>query len=79
MGAQKDAGEILEAIVDDGNEELGRASLGLGLSGLAAGLNISFSAVALGVAGALTGGVGLVAALRYPIGWLVVVLGRAPP
>ncbi len=77
MGDQKKAGEILEAIVDDGNEELGRASLGLGLSGLAAGLNVSFSAVALGVAGALTGGVGLVAALLYPIGFLIVILGRS--
>ena len=73
----KKAGEILETVVDDGNEELGRASLGLGLSGLAAGLNISFSAVALGVVGALTGGVGLVAALLYPIGFLIVILGRS--
>jgi formate-nitrite transporter family protein len=77
VGDLKKAGEILEAVVDDGNEELGRASLGLGLSGLAAGLNISFSAVALGVVGALTGGVGLVAALLYPIGFLIVVLGRS--
>jgi formate-nitrite transporter family protein len=44
---------------------------------LAAGLNISFSAVALGVVGALTGGVGLVAALLYPIGFLIVILGRS--
>jgi formate-nitrite transporter family protein len=77
VGDQKKAGEILEAIVDDGNEELGRASLELGLSGLAAGLNVSFSAVALGVAGAFTGGVGLVAALLYPIGFLIVILGRS--
>jgi formate/nitrite transporter FocA (FNT family) len=54
----KKAGEILETVVEDGNEELSRASLGPGLSGLAAGLNISFSAVALGVVGSLTGGVG---------------------
>jgi formate/nitrite transporter FocA (FNT family) len=77
VGDLKKAGEILETVVDDGNEELGRASLGLGLSGLAAGLNISFSAVALGVAGAFTGGVGLVAALLYPIGFLIVILGRS--
>lgn len=77
MGDLKNAGEILETIVDDGNEELGRASAGLGLSGLAAGLNISFSAVALGVVGSLTGGVGIVAALLYPIGFLIVILGRS--
>ena len=63
MAVTKSAGEILEAVVEDGREELGRASAGLALSGLAAGLNISFSAVALGAVGALTGGVGLVAAL----------------
>jgi len=77
MGDLKKAGEILEAVVEDGNEELSRASLGLGLSGLAAGLNISFSTVALGVVGSLTGGVGLVAALLYPIGFLIVILGRS--
>lgn len=73
----KSAGEILEAVVEDGREELGRASAGLALSGLAAGLNISFSAVALGTVGALTGGVGLAAALLYPIGFLIVILGRS--
>ncbi|CAA9432386.1 MAG: Inner membrane protein YfdC [uncultured Rubrobacteraceae bacterium] len=72
----KSAGEILEAVVEDGQEELGRASAGLALSGLAAGLNISFSAVALGAVGAFTGGIGLAAALLYPIGFLIVVLGR---
>ena len=77
MGDLKKAGEILETVVEDGNEELSRASLGLGLSGLAAGLNISFSAVALGVVGSLTGGVGLAAALLYPIGFLIVILGRS--
>lgn len=76
MAPTKSAGEILEAVVEDGREELGRASAGLALSGLAAGLNISFSAVALGAVGAFTGGIGLAAALLYPIGFLIVVLGR---
>lgn len=65
MAPTKSAGEILEAIVEDGREELGRASAGLALSGLAAGLNISFSTVALGAVGAFTGGIGLAAALLY--------------
>ena len=77
MGASKSAGEILEAVVEDGREELGRASAGLALSGFAAGLNISFSAVALAVVGSITGGVGLAAMLAYPIGFLLVTLGRA--
>jgi len=77
VGDLKNAGEILETVVEDGQEELDRASAGLALSGLAAGLNISFSAAALGVVGAFTGGVGLVAALLYPIGFLIVILGRS--
>lgn len=78
VAAQKSAGEILEAVVEDGQEELSRASTGLALSGLAAGLNISFGAVALGVVGAATGGsVGLAAALFYPIGFLIVIAGRS--
>jgi formate/nitrite transporter FocA (FNT family) len=77
MADSKNAGEILEAVVEDGREELDRASLGLIFSGFAAGLNISFSAVALAVVGALTGGVGLAAYLVYPLGFLIVILGKA--
>ena len=77
MAGSKNAGEILEAVVENGREELDRASLGLSFSGFAAGLNISFSAVALAVVGALTGGVGLAAYLVYPLGFLIVILGRA--
>src|SRR5918997_1468978 len=77
MADSKNAGEILQAVVKDGREELNRASLGLTFSGFAAGLNISFSAVALAVVGALTGGAGLVAYLAYPLGFLIVILGKA--
>ena len=77
VGASKTAGEILEAVVEDGQEELDRASAGLALSGLAAGLNISFGAVALAAVGAMTGGVGLTAMLFYPVGFLIVILGRS--
>ena len=77
MAETKNAGEILEAVVENGREELARASLGLTFSGFAAGLNISFSAVALAVVGAMTGGVGLAAILAYPLGFLIVILGRA--
>ena len=77
MAASKTAGEILEAVVEDGQQELERASAGLAFSGFAAGLNISFSAIALAVVGSMTGGVGLAAYAVYPIGFLIVVLGRA--
>jgi formate/nitrite transporter FocA (FNT family) len=77
MAAIKSPAEILEVVVEDGREELRRGSTGLAFSGLAAGLNISFSAVALAVIGSLTGGVGLAAIAAYPVGFLIVVLGRA--
>ncbi|MGB3681885.1 MAG: formate/nitrite transporter family protein, partial [Rubrobacteraceae bacterium] len=77
MAISKSAGEILEAVVEDGQQELERANAGLAFSGFAAGLNISFSALALGVVGAMTGGIGLAAYAVYPIGFLIVVLGRA--
>jgi formate/nitrite transporter FocA (FNT family) len=76
MTALKTAGEILETVLEDGHKELDRASTGLAFSGFAAGLNISFGAVAVGVVGAVTGGTGLVAMLFYPIGFLIVMLGR---
>ena len=73
----KSAGEILEAIVEDGQEELERANTGLAISGFAAGLNVSFSVVALVVVGALAGGIGFAAYAFYPIGFLIVILGRS--
>jgi len=77
MAATKSPAEILEAVVEDGRKELRRGDTGLAFSGLAAGLNISFSAIALAVIGSLTGGIGLAAIAAYPIGFLIVVLGRA--
>ena len=77
MTAQKTAPEILDTVIEDVRENLARANTGLALSGLAAGLNISFSALAPGVVGEMTGSVGIVAMLFYPIGFLIVVLGRA--
>jgi formate/nitrite transporter FocA (FNT family) len=76
MPAPLTAGEILEETLQDGREELARGSAGLALSGLGAGLNVSFSAVALGIVGALSGGVGLLAYAAYPIGFIFVMLSR---
>jgi formate/nitrite transporter FocA (FNT family) len=72
----RSAGEILENVIGEGREELGRASMGLAFSAFGAGLNISFSVIALAVVGALTGGVGLLAFIAYPIGFLIVILGK---
>jgi formate/nitrite transporter FocA (FNT family) len=68
----KKAGEILEAVVEDGRE----GSAGLAFSAFGAGLNISFGMIALTFVGALTGGVGLAAYAVYPIGFLIVILGK---
>jgi formate-nitrite transporter family protein len=76
MPAPLTAGEILEETLQDGKEELARGSAGLALSGLGAGLNVSFSALALGIVGALSGGVGLLAYAAYPIGFIFVMLSR---
>src|ERR687894_932804 len=76
MPAPLTTGEILDETLQDGREELARGSAGLALSGLGAGLNVSFSAVALGVVGALSGGVGLLAFAAYPIGFIFVMLSR---
>jgi formate/nitrite transporter FocA (FNT family) len=73
----KSPAEILESVIEDGRKELRRGGTGLAFSGLGAGLNISFSAIALAVIGSLTGGIGLAAIAAYPIGFLIVVLGRA--
>ncbi len=77
MASTKTAAEILEAVVEDGRQELARGSTGLAFSGFVAGLNISFSAIALAVVGALTGGIGLAAIAAYPVGFILVVLGQA--
>jgi len=76
MPAPLTTGEILEETLQDGREELARGSAGLALSGLGAGLNVSFSALALGIVGALSGGVGLLAYAAYPIGFIFVMLSR---
>jgi hypothetical protein len=72
MAATKKAGEIYKDVVEDGREELERASMGLAFSVFSAGLNISFSAVV----GSLTGGIGLLAMAAYPIGFIFVIPGR---
>lgn len=77
MAASKSATEILETVVADGKNELDRANTGLAISGFAAGLNISFAAIALAIVGSLTGGLGLAAYAAYPIGFIIVILGRA--
>lgn len=73
----KTAEEIYETVEEEGKQNLSRASLGLAFSGLSAGLNISFGALVMFSVAGMTGGVGLAAIAVYPLGFLVVVLGKA--
>ena len=76
MADTKTVEEIYEAVEEEGRGNLSRASLGLAFSGLSAGLNISFGALAMFSVAGMTGGVGLAAIAVYPLGFLMVVLGR---
>ena len=77
MSDAKTAKKIYQDLVEEGRVGLGRASLGLAFSGLSAGLNLSFGPIAMFSVAAMTGEVGLAAMSVYPLGFLIVVLGRA--
>lgn len=70
---------VHEAVRKEGETELGRASLALAWSGLAAGLSMGFSLFAVGLLHAHLPDVPwrpLLAKLGYTVGFLIVVLGR---
>lgn len=70
---------IYEAVRRNGEEEMARPAMSLWWSGLAAGLSISFSLVAQAILLRHlpdVAGRELLVALGYPIGFLIVVLGR---
>ncbi len=70
---------IYEVVRRHGEEEMGRPAVSLWWSGVAAGLSISFSVLAQAVLGLNLPDMPareLVTALGYPVGFLMVVLGR---
>ena len=70
---------IYQAVRRNGEEEMARPSVSLWWSGLAAGLSISFSLVTQAILVRYLpemGGRELLVALGYPIGFLIVILGR---
>lgn len=77
MPDPKTARKIYQDIVKDGRTNLDRASVGLAFSGLAAGLNISLGPLVMFSVAAMIGEMSLAAIAVYPLGFLVVVLGRA--
>lgn len=82
MPARLSALEIFTAAAQTGEDELKRSSTGLAISGLAAGLGMGLTGLGSAVITVAAGGlnpalVSLLAALLYPLGFVVVVLGRA--
>lgn len=80
--ARPTALEIFTAAAHTGEDELKRSSTGLAVSGLSAGLGMGLtglgSAVVLQAFGSQAGpSTQLLAALLYPLGFIVVILGRA--
>ncbi|HEV8433653.1 MAG TPA: formate/nitrite transporter family protein [Thermoanaerobaculia bacterium] len=70
---------VYEAIFSEGESELQRSTRALLWSGLAAGLSMSFSFIAsslLHASLADTKWRGLVVAMGYPVGFIIVILGR---
>jgi len=70
---------LYEAIRTEGEEELSRPVNAIAWSGLAAGLSMGFSLVAMGVLRAAlpeAPWAKLIAALGYPVGFLIVIVGR---
>jgi formate/nitrite transporter FocA (FNT family) len=80
---QKGYQEILAAEIETGLTELERSSRGLLLSGLSAGLDVSFSLLLMAVMTTLTEGrlpkpvTEMLVANMYAVGFLFVVLGRS--
>jgi formate/nitrite transporter FocA (FNT family) len=78
--ARLSAAEIYRIAVATGEDELKRSSVGLGFSGVAAGTEMGLSALGSAV---ILHAVGpgptqhLLASLLYPLGFIVVILGRA--
>lgn len=64
-------------MINDGQSELERSPAGLAFSGIAGGLCISFGAAAIAIFAALSGGIGVVPILFYPLGFLIAFLGQA--
>lgn len=80
-GTRLTAAEIFKVAVQTGEDELKRSSAGLGLSGLAAGLGMGLTGLGSASIIVATGAGGskahLIASLLYPLGFIVVVVGRA--
>jgi formate/nitrite transporter FocA (FNT family) len=79
------AEEIYAQVANNARQELGRSTVSLAISGLAGGIFMGLSALGNAIAlamltppgGAPSGSVQLVAKMFYPLGFIVVILGRS--
>ncbi|MCU1320434.1 MAG: formate/nitrite transporter [Acidobacteriaceae bacterium] len=79
------AQDIFEQVANNARQELGRSSTSLAISGLAGGIFMGLSALGTAIALAMltpkgtepTGTVQLIAKMFYPLGFIVVILGRS--
>jgi formate-nitrite transporter family protein len=74
------ADEIYEQVSRNARHELDRAALGLAISGLAGGMTMGLTALSTSIIIATLGpspAARIIANLLYPIGFIVVILGRA--
>jgi formate/nitrite transporter FocA (FNT family) len=72
------AAEIFRAAIENAREELRRSDQKLAFSGVAGGLTMGLTALAVASMRAMPGGVGPIAPyLLYPIGFIAVIIGRA--
>ncbi len=84
-GKRQSVGEVYTPLVEKGQEEMGRSSLDLALSGFIAGLDIGFGPLAMGVvAGRLHLDFGLsikqalfLGSFLYPLGFVLVIMGKS--
>jgi formate/nitrite transporter FocA (FNT family) len=72
------AAEIFQAAIENAREELRRSDQKLAFSGVAGGLTMGLTALAVASTRALVGSSGTLAPyLLYPIGFIAVIIGRA--
>jgi formate-nitrite transporter family protein len=77
---RRSASQILEQVTKNGREELARSTHGLAFSGVAGGLTMGLTGMAVAIAQATLGhtpNAELVAHLFYPLGFIAVIIGRA--
>src|SRR4051812_43250222 len=77
--SRRTAEQIFDSVVESAREEIERGSLALGFSGLAAGMSMGLTGLAVAIVLTFSGqseSAKLTARLLYPLGFIVVIIGR---